>query len=171
MANTTSSKEACSWSDNKKDKGFSRPDASAKIVYLQLRSSASRAMEKKPGLDSSEPVGGPDAPVATQISSYELPPTPAYNAVDKKGAQEPEITVVQTPDSASDDDKHDPDQIIVTGADAAVHLLPLRDDGDPSVTFRGIFLASCLSAFQAVMNQIYTVSHMKHLVRSQSDNP
>ncbi|KAH0278551.1 OPT superfamily oligopeptide transporter, partial [Aureobasidium melanogenum] len=113
-------------------------------------------MEKKPGLDSSEPVGGPDAPVATQISSYELPPTPAYNAVDKKGAQEPEITVVQTPDSASDDDKHDPDQIIVTGADAAVHLLPLRDDGDPSVTFRGIFLASCLSAFQAVMNQIYT---------------
>ena len=61
--------------------------------------------------------------------------------------------------STAEDEKSDsPEQIIVTGADAAAHLLPLRDDGDPSVTFRGIFLASCLSAFQAVMNQIYTVS-------------
>lgn len=47
--------------------------------------------------------------------------------------------------------------VIVTGADAAAHLLPLRDDGDPALTFRGLFLASCLACFQAVMKQIYNV--------------
>lgn len=111
---------------------------------------------------SVEPIDGSQASGA----DYELTPyqdaAPAYNEeTGKKGALEPEITAVPTPDGASDsfDKTDDPDHIIVTGADAAAHLLPLRDDGDPSVTFRGIFLASCLSAFQAVMNQIYTVSH------------
>ena len=50
------------------------------------------------------------------------------------------------------------DVIIVSGADAAAHLLPMRDDGDPAVSFRSILLASSLSCFQAVMNQIYMVS-------------
>jgi hypothetical protein len=100
---------------------------------------------------SVEPVDGSRATTA----DYELTPyhdaAPAYNEESgKKGTLDPEITAVPT---------DDPDHIIVTGADAAAHLLPLRDDGDPSVTFRGIFLASCLSAFSAVMNQIYTVSH------------
>jgi hypothetical protein len=111
---------------------------------------------------SVEPVGSSQAPTA----DYELTPyhaVPAYNNEEavKQGTLEPEITAVSTPDNVSDsfDKIDDPDHIIVTGADAAAHLLPLRDDGDPSVTFRGIFLASCLSAFQAVMNQIYTVSH------------
>lgn len=45
--------------------------------------------------------------------------------------------------------------IIKTGADASGHLLPLRDDYDPALTFRGLFLATALSAFQAVMSQIY----------------
>jgi hypothetical protein len=54
----------------------------------------------------------------------------------------------------------DDEVIIVTGADAAAHLLPLRDDGDPSLSFRSIFLATCLSAFQAVMYQIYVVSYL-----------
>jgi hypothetical protein len=111
---------------------------------------------------SIEPVGSSQAPT----NDYELTPyhaVPAYNneGSGKQGTLEPEITAVSTPDNVSDsfDKTDDPDHIIVTGADAAAHLLPLRDDGDPSVTFRGIFLASCLSAFQAVMNQIYTVSH------------
>ena len=120
-------------------------------------------MTKSVNQVSVEPIDGPQASGA----DYELAPyqdaTPTYSeATGKKGALEPEITAVPTtPDSASDsfDKTDDPDHIIVTGADAAVHLLPLRDDGDPSVTFRGIFLASCLSAFQAVMNQIYTVSN------------
>jgi hypothetical protein len=111
---------------------------------------------------SMKPMDGHQSPA----DDYELKPSneeiPAYNEeTGKKCALEPEITAVPASDDASDsfDKADDPDHIIVTGEDAAIHLLPLRDDGDPSVTFRGIFLASCLSAFQAVMNQIYTVSH------------
>jgi hypothetical protein len=57
-----------------------------------------------------------------------------------------------------DQDSGSEDVIIITGADAAAHLLPLRDDGEPALTFRSLFLATILSAFQAVMNQIYYVS-------------
>ncbi|KAK7917608.1 peptide transporter [Apiospora marii] len=52
-------------------------------------------------------------------------------------------------DTASDD------VIIVTGHDAAHHLLSLRDDGDPAITFRGMVLATIFSGFQATMYQIY----------------
>ena len=58
----------------------------------------------------------------------------------------------------SDQDSGSEHAIIVTGSDAAKHLLPLRDDGQPALTFRSLFLATVLSAFQAVMSQIYTVS-------------
>ncbi|KAK4238673.1 OPT oligopeptide transporter protein-domain-containing protein [Achaetomium macrosporum] len=58
--------------------------------------------------------------------------------------------------SSQHKDSDDEDAIIVTGTDAATHLLPLRDDGDPALTFRSLFLATCLSAFQACMYQIYT---------------
>ncbi|CRG91734.1 Oligopeptide transporter 1 [Talaromyces islandicus] len=46
-------------------------------------------------------------------------------------------------------------KIIITGADAAKYLLPLRDDGETTLTFRSLFLASVLAAFQAVMSEIY----------------
>lgn len=52
----------------------------------------------------------------------------------------------------------DDHKIIITAADAAKHLLPLRDDGEPALTFRSLFLASVLAAFQAVMSEIYYVS-------------
>ncbi|KAM7196244.1 oligopeptide transporter 8 [Naviculisporaceae sp. PSN 640] len=45
--------------------------------------------------------------------------------------------------------------IIRTGADASAHLIELRDDFDPALTFRSIFIASILACFQAVMHQIY----------------
>lgn len=62
-------------------------------------------------------------------------------------------------------DRASAEVIIVTGADAAEHLLPLRDDFEPTVTFRSMLLASLLSCFQAVMNQIYMVSSMPILNR------
>ncbi|OOQ84620.1 oligopeptide transporter [Penicillium brasilianum] len=52
-------------------------------------------------------------------------------------------------------DRDSAEVVIVTGADAAQHLLPLRDDFEPTVTFRSILLASLLACFQGVMNQIY----------------
>jgi hypothetical protein len=54
--------------------------------------------------------------------------------------------------------------VIKTGADAAEHLLPLRDDFDPVVTFRSVVLATAVSGFQAVMTQIYSVSQHFPLV-------
>lgn len=74
----------------------------------------------------------------------------------KTGVLEPEIKAGLPPTESSeggDDDKH----IIITGADAAAYLLPLRDDFEPALTFRSIFLATILSAFQAVVFQIYQV--------------
>ena len=52
-----------------------------------------------------------------------------------------------------------PEIIIRTGHDAAEYLLPLRDDHEPALTFRSLFLATILSAFQAVMSEIYFVSN------------
>ncbi|KAJ5885359.1 OPT oligopeptide transporter [Penicillium taxi] len=46
--------------------------------------------------------------------------------------------------------------VIITGADAAAHLLPLRDDHDSALSFRSIVLATILACFQSVMNQIYS---------------
>ncbi|KAJ6173590.1 hypothetical protein N7485_006402 [Penicillium canescens] len=58
-------------------------------------------------------------------------------------------------DPSGENDIENEDAIIVTGADAALHLLPLRDDFDNVLTFRSILLASALACFQAVMYQIY----------------
>ncbi|KAJ5142152.1 OPT oligopeptide transporter [Penicillium atrosanguineum] len=58
-------------------------------------------------------------------------------------------------EDGAEDDRSSDDVIIVDGTDAANHLLPMRDDGDPALTFRSLLLASGLSCFQAVMYQIY----------------
>lgn len=49
------------------------------------------------------------------------------------------------------------DVIIRSGRDASEHLLSLRDDGDPILTFRSILLGTAFACFQASMNQIYNV--------------
>ncbi len=71
-----------------------------------------------------------------------------------------EINPLSTQDYVdnSDTDYSTEDVIIVTGSDAAKYLLPMRDDHEPALTFRSLFLATVLSAFQAVMSQIYSVS-------------
>ncbi|EHK19417.1 uncharacterized protein TRIVIDRAFT_58191 [Trichoderma virens Gv29-8] len=89
------------------------------------------------------------------ISDEKVPAGEVYS--EKKGALDTEISIAPPLDNDEYDEKDNAsdDVIIVTGADAAAHLLPLRDDGEPSLTFRSMFLATCLSAFQAVMSQIY----------------
>jgi hypothetical protein len=88
----------------------------------------------------------------------------AKNAVDK--GEDPsnlEINPAGPPSYTGSQEKDSDDEgaIIITGADAALHLLPMRDDGEPALTFRSIFLATCLSAFQAGMFQIYEVSFFR----------
>lgn len=75
---------------------------------------------------------------------------------EKKGTTEVNADIIPASDGESGSEVEG-EVIIRTGADAAVHLLPLRDDGDPSLTFRGILLATALTGFQATMNQIYQV--------------
>lgn len=82
---------------------------------------------------------------------------------EKQGVPDSEIhaapPVYEIGSHHGSDDKDDDseDVIIITGADAAAHLLPMRDDREPALTFRSIVLATVLSGFQAVMYQIYQV--------------
>lgn len=65
----------------------------------------------------------------------------------------------------AENDRGSEDLVIVTGADVAAHLLPLRDDLDPTLTFRAAILGSGLAAFLAVMTQIYSVGELAyHLI-------
>ncbi|SMR48174.1 unnamed protein product [Zymoseptoria tritici ST99CH_1E4] len=90
-------------------------------------------------------VDGKTAP----LSNFDSASSGRAGSDEKK----PNLEVTSLADSqvSFDDDT----AIIVTGTDAANHLLSLRDDKDPALTFRSIFLASILSSFQAVMTQIY----------------
>lgn len=69
-----------------------------------------------------------------------------------------EAKATHSDDSDQDSGSGAEDVIIVTGSDASKHLLSLRDDGQPALTFRSLVLATILSGFTAVMNQIYYVS-------------
>jgi hypothetical protein len=77
--------------------------------------------------------------------------------LEKEISLDPEIKAALPAYDSGNRDDEDDHHIIVTGADAAAHLLSLRDDHEPALTFRSIFLASILSAFQAVVYQIYQV--------------
>lgn len=83
-------------------------------------------------------------------------PIQGQEAIDKNvGLTVLEKDVKQ--DQGLSDGVSEPEPIIVTGADASMHLLPLRDDFDSVLTLRSVILASGLACFQAVMNQIYQV--------------
>ncbi|KXJ87309.1 oligopeptide transporter-like protein [Microdochium bolleyi] len=106
------------------------------------------------------PVEGKAIPVPdTADLSEKIQQTPEGPEIDKKGALDPDNGITAVPlttvDSDGEKDRASEDVIIVTGADAAAHLLPMRDDGEPALSFRSIFLATILSCFQAVMYQIY----------------
>ncbi|KAH8758991.1 OPT oligopeptide transporter [Diaporthe sp. PMI_573] len=120
------------------------------------------------GIDQAVIVGGLN-PVEGKV--FPVPTHPAAN--DKEvivGAARADTDgtlgddKIEAAPSAGDDGDHEKDDdgrsseevIIITGADAARHLLPLRDDFDTALTFRSLVLASGLSCFQAVMSQIYT---------------
>ncbi|WWC69095.1 uncharacterized protein I206_103031 [Kwoniella pini CBS 10737] len=79
-----------------------------------------------------------------------------------KGTLQPEDDkdlFVDPPDNANQqhlkDDISEDGHIIRTGRDAADHLLSIRDDGDPAITFRSLVLGTIMACFQASMNQIY----------------
>ncbi|QBZ65136.1 hypothetical protein PoMZ_06841 [Pyricularia oryzae] len=119
---------------------------------------------------SSQPFGDAIIGAALDPVSGKAVSAPAHDAINEKLGQDKSDVIAATSSTEkgeiqparsaedSDNDKgseSDPDAIIVTGTDVARHLLPLRDDADPSLTFRSMVLATGLSGFQSVMNQIY----------------
>lgn len=125
-------------------------------------------------IDEKEPIAvGPLDPVEGTgdgtFTRSEISEKPAPPAVTVHSGKNDQVVDSISPAASNSDklgrldsDEHGSEHgseeaIIVNGADAAAHLLPMRDDFDPSVTFRGIFLASVLAAFQACMFQIYNV--------------
>jgi hypothetical protein len=129
-----------------------------------------------------EPKGphGPEDTLETSVSQVHSSDNVDEKSLDapKKAVLGSEILDVSPTDRHDDSDSDSKDAIIVTGADASRHLLPMRDDHDSALTFRSLFLASCLACFQAVMYQIYTVSCVfwlimarHHLISTCSSNP
>jgi hypothetical protein len=75
----------------------------------------------------------------------------------KEEAQVTTTSISRSGEDGNEAEGNSEDAIIITGADAAAYLLPMRDDGDPALTFRSLVLASVLACFQSVMYQIYQV--------------
>lgn len=105
-----------------------------------------------------------DQPVSTAVAGPLIEDDNGSSSHSRKGPDEANVLSIketqyqkESPVRDNDEDEVD-EKIIITGADAAAHLLPLRDDHDNALTFRSIVLATILSGFQAVMYQIYTVS-------------
>ncbi|CAD6449000.1 626c1573-1fe1-4a30-923a-3e4d05aaa8f5 [Sclerotinia trifoliorum] len=114
------------------------------------------------------PVANTDISVVGALNPVEghVVAVPTHQEIDEKlriSADNREVSkdplgieTKELSDNDSHDKNDDDDIIIVTGADAAAHLLPMRDDGEPALSFRSIVLATVLSGFQAVMFQIYS---------------
>lgn len=99
---------------------------------------------------------GNASPTSPADSDTALPEKSAATSKDS-GVGEKDLSQQYNSHDPTIDSTDEEDVIIVTGADAAAHLLPLRDDGDPALTFRSLFLSSGLACFAAVMYQIYQV--------------
>ncbi|KAG6007738.1 hypothetical protein E4U21_005577 [Claviceps maximensis] len=93
---------------------------------------------------------------AREIFSDKTTTRPATAAADHDGVQGQGDQQALPAGGDKERNSDNEDAVIVTGYDASQHLLPLRDDFEPALTFRTIVLASVLSTFQAVMSQIYT---------------
>lgn len=104
-------------------------------------------------------VAGDHSPVEGNV--FQVPSGDGLDekSIEKKTALDVDISTAPAPEYEDGHDKDDGsgEAIIVTGADAAAHLLPMRDDFDTALTFRSLVLATGLSGFQAVMSQIYMV--------------
>ncbi|KAJ5738118.1 OPT superfamily oligopeptide transporter [Penicillium malachiteum] len=99
----------------------------------------------------------PDSPVEGVVSVSGHDAFDEKTTIDVITKDEHQITSTSfgSGGDGSEDDIGSNDVIIVDGTDAANHLLPMRDDHDPALTFRSLVLASGLSCFQSVMYQIY----------------
>lgn len=109
--------------------------------------------------------------------SYEedINKTTVIHELGKAQSDQDDVTMERTPDEKNDtsnekglteaekanfvleDDSEisESNHVIRDGYDVSQYLLPIRDDGDPCLTFRSLTLGLLLGAFQATMTQIY----------------
>lgn len=129
------------------------------------------AFQDTPVIGAFNPVAGNVAPVPShQAINEKVRQTVDIDAkTSKEGEPNADIKAAPPFDHDRDGDGEGHDVIIITGTDAATHLLSLRDDEEPSLTFRCFVLGTILSAFQAVMSQIYYVSCYSMLCASKVD--
>jgi hypothetical protein len=107
--------------------------------------------QKGPGISDLGPAGVEDIPYIGGISDD--------GVIEEKSISDRTPTDSETAIDQLDKEGHVGDDFIIrTGADASKHLLSLRDDGDPVLTFRSALLGTAFACFQAAMNQIYNVS-------------
>jgi hypothetical protein len=97
--------------------------------------------------------------IDTVLSS--APSATGVEVIDEKDQSlHHKVSAVSLDHSRDSADARSDEVIIVSGRDAAAHLLPMRDDGDEALTFRSLVLASALACFQCVMYQIYMVGEL-----------
>src|SRR3569833_3268202 len=89
-------------------------------------------------IGSVNPVEGKVVSLPTHEAANEKIRLEADDVETKKDVLAAEIKAAQPqtdeePEEGTEENKNN------TGADAATHLLPLRDDGEPALTFRSLF--------------------------------
>ncbi|PWN34798.1 OPT superfamily oligopeptide transporter [Meira miltonrushii] len=91
-------------------------------------------------------------PPDPENGSTEKTPDKKEDAYNEKGLTEAEKANFVLEDESEESESN---HMIRDGHDVSQYLLPIRDDGDPCLTFRSLSLGLVLGAFQATMSQIY----------------
>lgn len=126
----------------------------------------SAEVKRGSGISDLGPAGVNDIPYFGGISDD--------GNIDEKSDKDRSPTDSETAIDQLDKEGHvGDDYVIRSGVDASKHLLSLRDDEDPVLTFRSALLGTAFACFQAAMNQIYNVSssHVTRAGLTVSSNP
>lgn len=120
-------------------------------TFNQTFEMSAELKQEGPGISALGPASAHDIPYIGDISDG--------GNVDEKSDKDRSPFDSETAIDQLDKEGHVGDDFVIrTGADASQHLLSLRDDEDPVLTFRSAILGTAFACFQAAMNQIYNVS-------------
>lgn len=98
----------------------------------------------------------------SQVQDYDAPIL-EFRSPNEKEPQPPPPDIVQKEsDSDLNHDKEfqttgtivDEDPVVTTGADVSRFVVDIRDDGDPSITFRSLFLGTVIAGLGAAVYQV-----------------
>jgi hypothetical protein len=120
-------------------------------TFNQILDMSAELKQEGSGISALGPATAHDIPYIGGISDN--------GDIDEKSDKDRSPSDSETAIDQLDKEGHVGDDFVIrTGADASKHLLSLRDDEDPVLTFRSAILGTAFACFQAAMNQIYNVS-------------